>query len=155
MGSFATQYECDKHYNQVHETDKRKIRHYCDYPGCRKSYAREGLLKEHKNQIHSGKKITFQCKKCSANFINSRELDDHKRKIHGAQCPICLKWYTSKNRLTRHLKVKHPDVSNKEDSDEEYVMGRTKAVKRKRGRTSRRKIQAGAQKNTSRARKKR
>lgn len=142
---FPSQFEMDKHYNQQHETDKRKVRHYCDHPGCRKSYAREGLLKEHKNQIHSGKKATFQCKKCTAVFDNSSDLDDHKRKTHGAQCPRCLKWFTSKNRLIRHLKVKHPqNVANKEDSDEDYEKSTAKVSKRKR-RRSRRKIQADAQ----------
>uniref|UniRef100_A0A1B6DAI6 C2H2-type domain-containing protein n=1 Tax=Clastoptera arizonana TaxID=38151 RepID=A0A1B6DAI6_9HEMI len=98
--------KCDKTFANSktlrnHNISKHKkiLSYECDK--CGKKFALEYKLLEHK-QTHEGK--NYKCNLCSLSFIKKRYLRSHKENHPNYICNFCGKEYTSKIKLTYHLR---------------------------------------------------
>ncbi|KAI0981077.1 hypothetical protein GJ496_007278 [Pomphorhynchus laevis] len=100
---FKAKYKLVNHL-RVH-TGERPFQ--CDFPPCRKLFARSENLKIH-TRVHTGEK-PFQCPKCDKRFANSSDRKKHFH-VHSEnkpfQCSIegCGKTYTHPSSLRKHLR---------------------------------------------------
>ena len=77
---------------------------------CGKNFNSHRNLKQHKENIHEGKK-RFSCGLCDKRFSQNKYLIMHNAKIHEKkidnQCPGCNKNFATKHGLKKHTEVVH------------------------------------------------
>ncbi|XP_063707928.1 zinc finger protein 235-like [Culicoides brevitarsis] len=95
---FTDKFEAKKHYDRVHETNKRVK---CEK--CEKRFATQKLLNRHMIS-HAPK--TFKCDKCEKSFPQMTQLRSHLDRhltIKRFKCDSCPKTYSLKRLLDTHI----------------------------------------------------
>ena len=84
----------------------------CKYTTMTKAY-----LKDHIRRIHLVRGVGWMCVEGTCEnkpktFVNNRLLLQHKKDHQNLPCPSCIKTFTSKRNLNRHIKVVHKKQQN-------------------------------------------
>lgn len=109
---------CDQRYSTTDALHRHKqivhegiIPYKCNQ--CDKLFSRKDLLKRHV-VVHSEIK-PFKCSFCELSFKHLRNQRQHEKSIHRQVkyfCPLCGVQMSRKDQFVRHLRNKHPSVSN-------------------------------------------
>lgn len=95
-------------------TKRTKVRYYCDWEGCDKSYTKPTRLAEH-TRSHTGER-PFMCSfgDCDASYLRENHLTAHMRthkseeeKPLSCNEPDCDKRFWTNQHLNRHIKLVH------------------------------------------------
>ena len=95
-------------------TADNKFTHMCEY--CDKSYTRRAHLDRHINSEHESYNDIYICPHCPQSFVGWDKYMRHM-KVHSDKkphsCEICLKKFSRKEHLKRHMENKHSPNSGK------------------------------------------
>ena len=84
----------------------------CDSIDCKMMFANKRSLKKHTKNVHKEK--PHQCSQCLKKFsfknLLSRHIEIVHKKVKPYQCSQCLKYFNNKNHLSRHIDVVHKRI---------------------------------------------
>ena len=68
--------------------------------------------------VETEKQVNYDCPKCSSRFHSKEEIEDHLflKNCKEIKCQICMKSFTMKQSLIRHMKKFHQDMMHKDNS---------------------------------------
>ena len=84
---------------------------------CRREFRHRKHLESHMANVHS---VAIECRYCDKTFVDDDSLDLHMDRDHAERklpCPHCTARFINKGGLMSHIKIKHPDISDKEGSN--------------------------------------
>ncbi|CAK1588360.1 unnamed protein product [Parnassius mnemosyne] len=99
--------EYSLHYREEH-TKRRKAALRCQV--CEKRLDRDFYgANISAPQMNPTSRLTYSCRLCGQNFVNSAEYDEHNRVVHVKmkphQCSICAKRFTQQGGLQQHMRM--------------------------------------------------
>ena len=94
----------------------------CKYTTMTKAY-----LKDHIRRMHLVRGVGWMCVEGTCEnkpktFVNNRLLLQHKKDHQNLPCPSCIKTFTSKRNLNRHMKLVHKQQQNIDRQSQEDSM---------------------------------
>ena len=97
-------------YNTFFEisSDDGKKRYPC--PNCTEIFPARNYLKSHLAWSHEGRK-PFQCDVCSQCYLESEQLELHKKNIHSEKtCHVCKSVLPDLKRYKVHFAIEHDGI---------------------------------------------
>ena len=125
--------ECGKSFSEaanlfIHQTrthDNTQYSHLGERPDqkefaceeCKFTTMTKAYLKDHIRRMHLVRGVGWMCvggtcENKPKTFVNNRLLLQHKKDHQNLPCPSCIKTFTSKRNLNRHIKVVHKKQQN-------------------------------------------
>lgn len=101
---FSNQFNMIRHSKKKHGIIKLgELK--CQVPDCSFSTNSECQMKGHTTKAHTGK--TVKCKVCGFGCTSDSGMSKHMIAIHGFECKMCGKLFSTETRLHVHTRMKH------------------------------------------------
>jgi hypothetical protein len=112
-----------RHMRIVHnKSEEKELK--CLANDCVFTTDSEKQMKKHKTMRHGETSLAVQCRKCEFSCFSLSGLRHHMVTIHGTDCPVCKKLFSSNDRMKAHLKVVHKDTQSSTVNNHHVVVSR-------------------------------
>ena len=103
------------HHEKSHSGERPEKEFACEE--CKYTTMTKAYLKDHIRRMHFVRGVGWMCVEGTCEnkpktFVNNRLLLQHKKDHQNLPCPICIKSFTSRRNLNRHMKLVHKQQQN-------------------------------------------